>query len=394
MRRLTLAGMCVAIAGLARVAAAAEQGEVVVVMVAEDGKGHRIADLRPQEVVLEQDGARQAVRELRFVAEKGWYELRYAPVSGQPGAVTVRVARNGVHLRGPDGPQLNVRWVPPVSDFEKPLRAALDAASAPAGLDFGAEVLRFEARDGTLHHTVLAEVPFGAVTLRPNGSGAEARLAFFLRVKAADGSIVQEGGLDQPLDLGAVAGSELDVRRFIWSSHAHLRPGQYVVEVAVADPLAAKTAVRRMPLVVEPWAPGLRVGSLVFLFGAGGVMAGQSDADDPLRLEDAALVPMLRPTLVAGSEGPSSLLLVAYPDRQSSEPLNAWIELHRDGQLRAKTPVPLPSADAEGRVRTAVGVKFAAMHPGTYVVKFVAQQGAARAESSTDVVVTPPPRVN
>lgn len=386
--------LCVAAAGLGQTPGAAEQGEVVVEMVAEDARGRRVTDLRLEEVVLAQDGARQAVRVFRFVADKSWYELRYVPDTGRPGAVAVRVARNGIRLRGPEGPQLKVRWAPPMPDFEKPLRAALEAATPASGFEFDIDVLRFETRGDALHHTVVAEVPFDQVTLQPAAGGVEARLAFFARVKAADGSTAYEGSLDQPLEVGPVSGSELGVRRFVWSADTHLRPGNYVVQVAAADRLSSKTAVRTVPLLVEPWPPGLRVGSLVFLFGVGGIMAGQPHADDPLRLQDAHLVPMLRPTLVAGSGGPSSLLLVAYPDARSREPVTGWIELHRDGQQRARTAAPLPPPDAEGRIRTALGVKFSAMQPGAYVVKFVVQQGNARAETSTDVVVIPIPRVD
>lgn len=280
-----------AAAGLQAAAPLAEQGEVVVEMVVEDARGRPIADLRSEEVVVAQDGTRQVVQAFRFVPEKGWYELRYAPDTGRPGAVAVRVARGGARLRGPDGPQLKVRWVPPVPEFERPLRAALDAADPPAAFDFAVGVLRYEARGDTLHHTVLAEVPFGEVMLARKDSGAEARLAFFMRVKAADGTTVHDGGLEQVIELGPVAGGlELGVRRFVWPAHAHLRPGRYVVEVAAADRLGSKTAVRKMPVVVAPWAPGLRVGSLVFLFGVGGVMAGEAHTDDPLRLDRKSVV--------------------------------------------------------------------------------------------------------
>jgi hypothetical protein len=370
----------------------ADRGEVVVEMVVEDAGARPIPDLKVEEVVLTQDGARQAISAFRYLPDKGMYEVRYASGTGRRGSVAVKVARAGSRLRGPDGPQLKVRWVPPVPEFEKGLRAALDAASPPADFDFAVEVLRYEARGDTLHHTVLVEIPLGNLAMLPMGSGSEARLAFFMRVKAADGSTVQEGGFE-PVVRVLPAPADRAVRRIVWPASAHLRPGRYVAELAVADRLASRTAVRKMPLVVEPWTQGLRVGSVV-LFTVGGVMTREAHADDPLRLQDTSLVPLLRPALLAESDRPAPLLLVAYADRRSREPVTGWIELHREGQLRARTALSFPPPDAEGRVSTAMDVKLTAMGPGTYDVKFVAQQGKARAETTTTIAVTTAPTVN
>ena len=386
MTWLACVALSVAAAGVAE--PPADRGEVVVEMVVEDAGARPIADLKVEEVVLTQDGARQAITAFRYLADKGMYEVRYVPGPGRRGSVAVKVARAGSRLRGPDGPQLKVRWVPPVPEFEKELRAALEAPAAPADFDFAVEVLRYEARGDALHHTVLVEIPLGTLTMLPKGSGSEARLALFMRVKAADGSTVQEGGLEPVVHVGQ-APADRALRRIVWPASAHLKPGRYVAELAVADRLGSKTAVRKLPLVVEPWPPGLRVGSVV-LFTVGGVVTREAHSDDPLRLQDTSLAPLLHPALVAESDHPAPLLLVAFADRRSREPVTGWIELHREGQLRAKTALRFPLPDAEGRVSTSMDVKLTAMPPGTYDVKFVAQQGNARAETTTTIAVTAP----
>ena len=372
---------------------AQEGGEVVVELVVDDAQGRPITDLAPGDLVVAQDGARQDLRSFRFLAEKNAYELRYHPDTGRPGAVTVRVRRPGAVPRGPEGAGLRPRWVPPVAAYEKPLRAALEVASPPADFEYDVDVMRFEEREGTLHHTVLAEIPLRAVTIEPRAAGARAHLAFLLRVKAADGTVVHEGAIDQPVDLEPVAGSDLGVRRFVWSADVHLRPGSYVAEIAAMDRLASRIAVRRLPVAVDAWPAGLRLGSVVFLLASGGAMAGSGHADDPLRMDDATLVPMLRPTLVEGREGRSSVLLTVFPDRRLAAPVTVTLELHRDGQLRATSAVPLPAPDRASRIRTPLALRFSAMRPGSYLVKFVARQGAERAEASTTVEVTAAPRL-
>lgn len=230
------------------------------------------------------------------------------------------------------------------------------------------------------------------MSVEPAGARGRAHLSFFLRVKAEDGRIVHEGSLERLLELETLNAVSLSLQRFVWSSHVHLRAGRYVAELAVMDRTGNRLGVRRMPVDVAPWPAALRVGSLTFLLAASGVMAGPEE-DNPLRLPDLELVPMLRPTWVAGAGGALSLLAMIYPDRGLADPVSALIELHREGQLRAKTALPLPAADAEGRIRYLGGLKFTSLQPGSYVLKLVAQQGAQRAEESAVLEVSPPPVV-
>jgi hypothetical protein len=371
---------------------AAAGGEVLIELIAEDARGQPVKDLKAAEMVVQQDGAGQAIGSFRYLADKAWYELRYVPATGRVGAVAIGVNRRGVQLRGLDGPQVTPRWIAPLQPFEAELQAALDAPQAPEALPLDWAPLRFETRDDTLHHAFVAEIPLAGVSVRPAGSGAQAHLTFLLRVKRPDGRVVHQGSLDQPLDVGPVSAATASVRRFVWSSHVHLRPGQYVAELAVKDVNGGSVGVRRLPLDVAPVASGLRLSSLTCLLGAEGAMAGPEE-DNPLRQPEAELVPMLRPRWIAGSGGALSLLAFAYPDAASKEPVSAAIELHRDGQLKTRAAVPLPPPGADGRIRYLGGLKFGGLQPGSYVLKLVAQQGTAHAEESAVLEVSAPPVV-
>ena len=376
--------------------AASPAGEVLVELVAEDELGRPMKDLRPAELVVQQDGVNQAVGSLTFVAERACYELRYRPASGRVGAVAIGVNRHGVRLRGLDGPQVKPRWIAPLQPFERELLSSLDTPPA-AALPLDWAVLRFETRDDTLHHAFVAEIPLAGVALTPAGTGVRAHLTFLLRVKRDDGRTVHQGSLDQPIDVGPVSVASVSVRRFVWSSHVHLGPGKYAAELAVKDVNGAKVGVQRMPLDVAPVAGGLRLSSLTVLLGAEGGMAGP-DEDNPLRQPEAELLPMLRPRWIAGSGGALSVLAFVYPDAGNKEPVGATIELHRDGQLRTRAVVPLAAPGPDGRIRYLGGLKFGGLQPGSYVLKLVAQQGAARAEESAvlevsaPIAVSPPPR--
>lgn len=367
------------------------QGTVVVELVVDDARGKPITDLKPNEVIVLQDDVRQTLGSLVYRPESGDYELRYVPRSGRVGAVSIRVLRGGSRLRGPEGPAVKPRWVPPIQPYEIPLLEALEAPNAPRDFEYDLALLLFEARADTLHHALVVEIPLKAVVTGPAAPRPLAHLAFLLRVKTDAGRTVHEQSLDRSIPVPVVSERSLSVMRFVWSSHAHLRPGRYVLEMAVMDRNTARRSVRKVPLDVEPWPEGLRVSSLSFLLGRDGFMEGDADADNPFRLDDAALVPMLHPT-VAGSEGKLSLLAMLYADRNSTEPIVAAIELHRDGQLRAKAPVALPAADAEGRIRYLGSLSFGSLVPGSYVVKLVAQQGPSRAEQEATLTVTPPLR--
>lgn len=368
------------------------QGVVVVELVVEDSRGRVITDLKPAEVVVFQDEVRQTILSLDYRSQHGAYELRYAPPSGRVGAVSIRVLRSGSRLRGPDGPQVRPRWMSPIQPFELPLREALEALEPPRDFDYDVTVLRFEAREDTLHHSFMAEIPLKGVAIETIGDRAQAYLSFLLRVKTEAGRTVHEKSLEQPITFTAGSALTASVMRFVWSSHLHLRPGHYVVEMAVMDQRASRRGVHRFPLNVDPWSEGLRLSSLSFLLGRDGLMAGEGE-DNPFRLEESALVPMLHPR-VTGSEGSLSLLAMLYPDPASREPISAAIELYRDGELRTKAPLPLPAADSEGRVRYLGGLRFQSLQPGSYDLKLVAQQGAIRVEERAALEVSAPLRIN
>jgi hypothetical protein len=238
----------------------------------------------------------------------------------------------------------------------------------------------------------VAEIPLAEVAVLRAARGGQSHLTFLLRVKREDGRVVHQGSLEQPIELGPVSTEPVAERRFLWSSHVHLGPGKYVAELAVKDVGGGKTGVRRMPLEVAPVGNGLRLSSLTCLLGADGLMTGPEE-DNPLRQPEAELLPMLRPRWIAGSGGALSVLAFLYPDAGSPEPVSAAIELHRDGQLRTRAPVPLPAASPDGRIRYLGGLKFGGLQPGSYVLKLVAQQGAARVDESAVLEVSPPVKV-
>jgi hypothetical protein len=384
--------LALAQAGPAAPAPAAAPGEVVLEIVVEDLQGRPVPDIQKKEVLLTQDDVKQEPTVLAYRADKGWYELRYVPSTGRVGAVAVGVNRRNTRLRGVDGPALKPRFVAPVAPFEVPLRAALDAAEPPpAALPFELGVLRFETRDDTLHHTLVAEVPLGAIKVEPLAQGARGHLSFLLRVQAEDGRIVHEGGLDQPVELDAAARGAGDPRRLIWTSHLHLRPGRYRAAVAAMDRLSTALTVRSVDIAVEPWEPGgVRVGDLTFLLGIGQLL-GANDPDNPLTGSGAEMIATLHPRWVAGSEGAIPALLVVYPDPASTAPLTTAIELHREGRPTVRVPLSLTPEGPGVPVRQIARLRFGRMQLGTYTVKLVAEQGGRRAERSASLEVVPAP---
>src|SRR5258708_24747549 len=166
-----------------------------------------------------------------------------------------------------------------------------------------------------MHYSFVAEIPLKDVAIEKTGDEVQAHLSFLLRVKTEAGRTVHEKSLEQPIEFSAGSAFSAVVMRFVWSSHLNLRPGHYVVEIAVMDQRASRRGVHRFPLSVDPWSEELRLSSLSFLLGRDGLMAGEGE-DNPFRLDDSALVPMLHPS-VTGSEGSLSLLAMLYPDRAS-----------------------------------------------------------------------------
>jgi hypothetical protein len=193
------AGLAALLLGISAAAAASGQDDGPTILVefgVEDRRGAPIADLKPAEIELRQDGVAQAVLSLEPSGQPGGYVVRYVPRSAGRGPLMLRVVRPGAVARGPGGGALKIRVVEALKPLERRLVALLDAAEAPRGIEHDSFVLHFE-RDGDLvHHTFVVEVPLGAVELGAEGGALRGSLALMAQAGTYEMRIVVRQGTD------------------------------------------------------------------------------------------------------------------------------------------------------------------------------------------------------
>jgi hypothetical protein len=370
--------------------AAPEPPTIAVEVLVRDRRQQPIADLKPAEIELRQDGEAQVVLSMEPGGPPGAYVVRYVPKSGRPGPVMLRVLRPGAVATGPDGGALKVRIEEILTPLERKLSALSDAGPAATGLPHQAFVLRYEREGDELHHTFAVDVPLATVELREEEGLLRGRLGLLARVKDAAGRIVQRFSLEYALETEPAQRDRFRAERLVWTSHLHLPAGDYVLETAVADLVSSAGGAGRLPFAAPAAGPGLRLSSVCVLAAGGALATEETAADNPLRHDDRQLVPALRRQFVAGGEEQLPFYMIVFPDPARADPVQAALELYRQGSLVARGAIALPSGT--GAIPYLGNFPVSRLPVGAYEMKVVVRQGAAIAEEAAAFEVVPPPR--
>jgi hypothetical protein len=384
---VVLLGTCAA-----TLAAFAEEGPTILVeFVVEDRRGAPITDIKATEIELRQEGVAQVVSSLEASRDPGGYIVRYVPRSGRAGPLLLRVLRAGSVARGPGGGALKIRVVEPLKPVERRLLAALDAAEPPRGIEHEAFVLRYEKDADRVHHTFVVEVPLARVELGAAGGPVRGSLGLMAQVKDAAGRVVQRFSLDYAIEGDVGDRGKLRTERVVWTSHLHLDPGRYLLETVVGDQLSSLGGVRRIPFEALPVGAGLRVSSVSVLAPEGALPTEETSADNPLRYSDRQLVPSFGSRWVTGGLQQLPFHVVLFPDASDPAPVQASVELYRQGALVARGSIELPPG--AGAIPYVGSFPVARLPAGAYEMRIVARQGGATAQESTTFEMVPPSRV-
>lgn len=387
-------GIAALLLGISALAAASGQDDGPTILVefgVEDRRGVPIADIKPAEIELRQDGVAQAVLSLEPSGQAGGYVVRYVPRSARPGPLTLRVLRPGVVARGPGGGPLEIRVVEALKPLERRLVPLLEAAEPPRGIEHDSFVLHFEREGDLVHHTFVVEVPLGAVELGVEGGAARGSLGLLAQVKDAAGRVVQRFSLDYPIEGDAGDRERLRSERVVWTSHLHVAPGPYTLETAVVDQLSSAGGVRRLAFDALPVGKGLRLSSVSILAPGGALPTEETTADNPLRHGERQLVPAFRSRWVTGGLQQLPFYMIVFPDSARGEPVQASLELYRDGALVGRGSIALPAP--AGSIPYVGSFPVAKLPAGTYEMRIVARQGTDTAQESATFEMVAPPRV-
>jgi VWFA-related protein len=335
------------------------------------------------------DGFRRINEDMRF-----YYMLSYEPSNpdydGRFRRIEVKVRRPGVAVRAREG-YYAIRETegPPVRPFEVAALALLDQATPASSFPTRARGLFFPQPDRTGLAPILVQVPGGVLTVTTDEETKtyEADFVIMARIKDEGGEVKdrlsQSYHLTGPLEEAeaARAGSVLFYRE------AELPPGRYTVETVAYDLLAQSGAVRTLPLVVPQASPDqLRLGSVVLVENVEQIREENRDPTNPLCFDDVLIYPNLGEPIRKSARDEALFFLTVYSAR-SGIPLEAALEILRDGTMLGRVPLALPEPDATGRIQKVLGLPVGQFAPGSYELRVTVGDDRGRDTRSTTFTV-------
>jgi hypothetical protein len=81
------------------------------------------------------------------------------------------------------------------------------------------------------------------------------------------------------------------------------------------------------------------------------------------------------------------LFFIVYRDTSISAKPTVEIEFLQSGKTLQKVPMPLPEADAQGRIPYVMTIPAAAIPPGIYQIRATAKQGDTTSQVDTAVKI-------
>ncbi len=333
---------------------------------------------------------------LRQVSEEinSYYELTYNPgienYDGTYRKTEVNVERKDIVVHSRSGYfalPVDLRG-PAILPYEVPLMKALDAKPLPREVEFRASSMRFETGTAKAEGEVVIEVPLSGIefTEDPATQMYKARLSVVSLVKDAKNEVVRKFTRDLPLAGPTTQVPQIKQGNFIYKEHWELAPGRYTVESAVIDHESGKIGAKKAAMVAPARNDGVGLSSLMVVRSYE-PKALDLDPTDPFQFQGGRITPTLNPTVRAIPGAQLAMFFVVYPDPAIAEKPQAIMEYILEGKPVGRGEVPLPAADAQGRIPYVMSAPAEKMPPGNYEIRLAIKQGNSVAEERTFVSV-------
>jgi len=331
---------------------------------------------------------------LRHVNEEiaSYYELTYNPhIENYDGAFrrlkveterknVVLLARNGYFALPPEARAEGLQA------FEVPLLKAISEAQAAHDVEFRSTAFLEKPGAADRDLSILLEVPLHGLQAKPNAAqnGFDVHFSLGALVKDAKGEVVAPR-LTRDRSFHVTA-EQLKLGNFVEKLPLSLAPGDYSLETVVLDRESGKVGVERSKFAIEPNAKGVGISSLASVRSYT-PDAKHLDPNEPFQFQGGLITPTLNNSVARAPNSNLRLFFVVYKDPAIAAKPTVEIEFLQNGKSLTKVPMPLPDADAQGRIPYVMTIPAAAIPPGTYEVRAAAHQGDTQAVSQTDVKI-------
>ena len=325
---------------------------------------------------------------------RNYYMLGYTPVNtkfdGKFRNIEVKVKRSGLTVaarkgyfavRNPGGVAVNA--------WEAPALGMLEQKPVPNAFPVRASALLFPERGRPGLVPVVVELKTAPLTFQPAGDGKSYTSDFTVLVRFMDGDGRLVRKLSQHYEIRGEL-SQIDRAKLgevLFYRESELPPGVFSMETVVHDAPSDKASVRFGTVEVPQYREGtLRMSSLVLVKRAEEVPEKDRRPDNPLLVNGVALHPNLGdPVSKAAKE--VAFYFSVYPAAEQRGP-DVRIELLQNGRIAAQLPMPVPPADASGRIQQLGRLPLADIAPGTYELRAVVKQGEQQVVRTTMLRVT------
>jgi hypothetical protein len=205
-------------------------------------------------------------------------------------------------------------------------------------------------------------------------------------LKDANGALVQKFNRDLPLQGTTDKLAGVQAANFTYKEQYSLAPGRYTFETAVMDREGNKLGARKTAVVVTPKQPGVEMSNIALVRNYQ-PNAASLDPGDPFQFQGGRIVPSVSPNIRGGKGSQLAMFFVVYPDPAVPDKPQIVLEYIKDGTVVGRGEVPLPAADANGRIPYVMSSSAEVMTPGAYEIHAVAKQGSSTTEERTFITV-------
>jgi VWFA-related protein len=269
--------------------------------------------------------------------------------------------------------------------FELPILKILSEGKVLDGVDYRAGAVILQPKPEATNVSVVVELPLRGLAAKLSPAGDLSNVHFYLGalVKDSKGEVVQKMTRDRSIQVTA---EQLKFGNFVDKSTFALPPGAYTLESAVTDTESGKSGMHRSEFTVRPWAKSVALSTLTGVRSYTPGVKGL-DPEEPFQFQGGSITPTLNTSVPRSPNSVLRLFFTVYPDAANPSKPTVDIEFLQNGKSLTKVPMPLPAADAEGRIPYVMTIPAASIPPGVYDIRATARQGGTSAETKTSVKI-------
>ena len=324
---------------------------------------------------------------LRHINEEinSYYEVTYSPGIGKYDGTFRKLAvdssRKGLVVHARNGyfalpPEARASGL---QTFEMPLLEAISSGRLSSDVGYRVGVVSLQPKDEGTEASVLVEVPLSG--LQPKALNVH--FTALVLVKNSAGEVVQKLSRDRSFKVTA---EQLKLGNFLDKMTMTLAPGKYTAESAVMDLESGKIGMNRSEFSIAGKSKGVAISSLT-LVRSYTPNAKDLDPAEPFQFQGGSIMPTLNANIQRTKDAALRVFFTIYQDPSIPSKPAVVIDFVQAGKSLTKVPLPLPDADAQGRIPYVMTIPAGSIPPGQYEVFATVRQGEGAAQSKIAVKI-------